>query len=78
MDTETSATSRAEHEATASLRLEDIRGRATVSVEQAGQVLGFSRGASYAAAKRGELPTIRMGRRIVVPVPALLAMLGER
>lgn len=78
MDTETSATSSAEQDSTAPLRLEDIRGRATVSVEQAGQVLGFGRGASYAAAKRGELPTIRMGRRIVVPVPALLTMLGER
>lgn len=28
------------------------------------------------AAARGEIPTLKMGRRIIVPVPKLLALLG--
>lgn len=37
----------------------------------AGQILGLSRGSTYAAAKRGEIPTIRIGGRILVPRTAL-------
>lgn len=40
-----------------------------------GQVLGLSRGATYAAAKRGEIPTIRIGGRILVPRTALERLL---
>jgi hypothetical protein len=37
------------------------------------------RSAAYAAAKRGELPTLRVGRRLVVPLRQLRARLnGER
>ncbi len=42
-------------------------------------ILNLSPWAAYQAAQRGEIPTIRIGRRIVVPVPALLRMLdGEQ
>jgi excisionase family DNA binding protein len=48
----------------------------TISLVEAGRkYFGLSRGASYQAAERGELPTIRIGRRIRVPVRALEAML---
>jgi excisionase family DNA binding protein len=47
-----------------------------LSVEEAGKMLGLGRSAAYAAAKRGELPTIRFGRRVVVPRAKVLAMLG--
>jgi excisionase family DNA binding protein len=47
-----------------------------LSVAEAGQVLGLRRSASYAAARRGELPTIRFGRRVLVPTGQLLALLG--
>jgi excisionase family DNA binding protein len=30
----------------------------------------------YAAIERGEIPAIRCGRRVLIPVPALLAILG--
>ena len=51
-------------------------GRSTLSVEEAGcEVLGLSRAASYAAAKSGELPVIRLGRRMVVPRHALERLL---
>jgi excisionase family DNA binding protein len=48
----------------------------TVSVERAGELFGISRGSAYQAAKAGEIPTIRFGRRVVVPTARLLEMLG--
>jgi excisionase family DNA binding protein len=49
---------------------------ATITVTQAGRLLGISRGGAYRAATAGELPTIRIGRRLLVPVPALMSLLG--
>lgn len=46
-----------------------------LSVEDAGKRLGLSRPSAYQAVKRGELPVIRIGRRILVPVAALEKML---
>jgi hypothetical protein len=49
-----------------------------VSVPFAGmEILGLSRQGSYDAARRGEIPTIRLGRRLVVPVIPLRRLLGE-
>ena len=56
--------------------LEELATQATISVEQAAHVLGLGRTAAYEAARRGEFPTRRLGRRVVVPVPALLEWLG--
>jgi excisionase family DNA binding protein len=39
----------------------------TISVVEAGQQAGLGRNGSYDAAKRGEIPTIRFGRRLRVP-----------
>jgi excisionase family DNA binding protein len=50
--------------------------RLVVSVAEAGRLLGVSRAFAYELAARGELPTIHLGRRIVVPKVALLAMVG--
>src|SRR5688572_24335895 len=48
-----------------------------VTVPEGGRMLaGLSRSASYAAAARGELPTVRIGRRLVVPVARLREILG--
>ncbi len=58
------------------ITIAEIRDRTTLTVPEAGRVFGMSRGSAYQAAQRGELPTIRIGRRIVVPVPALLRLLG--
>ena len=56
----------------------DLRrgGRATISVEEAGRLLGVGRHAAYRAARSGELPTLRLGRRVVVPIGRLLTLLG--
>lgn len=48
----------------------------TFTVEEACELLGLSRSSAYRAAARGELPTLRFGRRLVVPSGKLLAMLG--
>ena len=48
----------------------------TTSVPEAGKVLGLSRNAAYDAAKRGEIPTLKFGKRLVVPTAALRKMLG--
>jgi hypothetical protein len=48
----------------------------TLSVPAAGrEYFDLSRGGSYIAAKRGLIPTIRIGGRIRVPVVALERML---
>jgi hypothetical protein len=56
--------------------LPNPREEPTVPVERAGQILGLGRSASYEAAARGEIPTLRFGRRLVVPSARLIAMLG--
>jgi excisionase family DNA binding protein len=56
--------------------LDQLAGKATITIEQTAQVLGLGRTAAYDAARRGELPTRRLGRRLLVPVPALLEWLG--
>lgn len=49
---------------------------ATISLEQAGELLGVSRRTAYRAAARGQIPTIRIGRRWFVPTARLLDLLG--
>jgi excisionase family DNA binding protein len=43
----------------------------TISVPEAGRRLGIGRNAAYDAVKRGELPALRFGKRLVVPLVAL-------
>jgi hypothetical protein len=48
-----------------------------IDVPEAGKLAaGLERSASYAAAKRGEIPTLRIGRRLVVPLAKLRALYG--
>jgi excisionase family DNA binding protein len=48
----------------------------TISVREAGKrYFNLSRNAAYAAAERGEIPTIRIGRLLRVPIRALERML---
>jgi hypothetical protein len=54
----------------------DPRAEPTISVERAGTLLSLSRPCAYEAAARGDIPTIRIGRRIIVPTAKILAMLG--
>lgn len=58
------------------MNLDDLAGRLTCTVPEAGQALGIGRDAAYAAAARGEIPTLSLGRTLRVPVAKLLQMLG--
>ena len=60
------------------LAADQIGQRATLTIEQTAVLLGLGRTAAYEAARRGEFPTRRLGRRMIVPVPALLEWLGAR
>ncbi len=50
----------------------------TITVERAGQLLGISRGLAYDLVRRGEIPAIRLGRRLVVPARAIDELLNDR
>lgn len=49
---------------------------AVIPVPVAGSVIGLGQTASYDAAKRGDLPTIRIGARYLVPVAKFRDLLG--
>ena len=49
----------------------------TISVPDAGSLFfGLGRCASYEAARRGDIPTIKIGGRLLVPVVALAEKVG--
>ena len=48
----------------------------TLTVEAAGEIMGIGRNQAYEAVHRGELPSIKIGKRILVP-KALLEKLLE-
>ena len=50
----------------------------TVTVTQAARMLGISRGSAYEAAKTGELPVIRIGKRLLVSREILRRMLEPK
>ncbi len=45
--------------------------RLVYTVEEAAKLLGISRSFAYEAVERGEIPSMRIGRRILVPKPRL-------
>ena len=56
--------------------LSEVGTRLTISIDEAAKLLGLGRTAAYEAARRGEIPSRKLGRRVIVPVPALLEWLG--
>ena len=48
-----------------------------ISVEDAAKRLGIGRSLAYSMANDGRLPTIRLGRRLMVSVPRLTLMVSE-
>ncbi|NMM23274.1 MAG: helix-turn-helix domain-containing protein [Phycicoccus sp.] len=49
----------------------------TLSVEETRQLLGIGRTAAYEAVRSGEIPSVRVGGRVLVPVASLLRLLGS-
>ena len=57
--------------------LKAIFSKPTVSIPEAGRVcFGLSRNSSYAAARKGDIPTIKVGGSLYVPTSALRKILG--
>ena len=51
--------------------------RKTLNLEEAAKALGISRSSAYEAARKGEIPTIRIGKRLLVPLAALERLLSD-
>jgi Helix-turn-helix domain len=49
----------------------------TYTVPEAGRMAGLSRNSAYAAAERGEIPTVNFGRLLRVPAAAWDRILRE-
>ena len=60
---------------TASGAVAPVADRLVFTVEEAAQLLGISRSFAYEAVRRGDIPSIRIGRRILVPKAALHRLL---
>jgi excisionase family DNA binding protein len=52
--------------------------RQTLTVEEAAALLGIGRNTAYQAIARGELPVLRLGRRLLVPRAALDQLLSTQ
>ena len=51
--------------------------RLCVTVPEAAEMLGISRNFAYQLVREGKLPSIRFGKRILIPIAALRKMLEE-
>ena len=51
--------------------------RQGLTVPEAGEALGIGRNAAYRAVALGQIPALRLGRRLIVPIPALERLLAE-
>ena len=54
-----------------------MKERPVLSVNEVAKLLGLNRNSVYEAAKRGELPIIRLGRRVLISRAGLQRMLDE-
>jgi len=52
-----------------------MAGRAWITIGETSKWMGLGRSSGYEAARRGDLPVIRIGNRAVVSTPALVALL---
>jgi excisionase family DNA binding protein len=55
---------------------EAVAPRMTLTVEEAARVLGIGRTLAFEMVRAGQLPVIRLGRRVLVPRPALERLLA--
>lgn len=58
------------------LTIDDLRSRPTITVAEAAAVLGIHRDSAYQGVRSGDIPSIRIGSRYVIPTARLLALLG--
>lgn len=58
-------------------RYTTIDGRLCVTVPEAARMLGISRNFAYQLVREGKLPSIRLGKRVLIPLAALEKMLEK-
>ena len=51
--------------------------RATITVPEAAMLLGLSESATYDAVQRGEIPAVKIGRRVLILRDRLIALLHD-
>ena len=54
----------------------DLPDKPMFSVEEVAAILGVGRGTAYQCARSGEIPALRLGRRLLIPRAALARILG--
>lgn len=57
------------------MNLDEIRDKAVITVTEAAELLGLDLRTVRHGCASGQIPSIKVGRRILIPVPRLLAML---
>ena len=62
--------------ASEAIDLDELRSRATCSVDEAARLLHVGRSTAYAAVRCGDIPSLRCSGRVLIPTAKLLAMLG--
>ena len=55
----------------------ESNGRLTYTVSETSKILGLSRNATYLACLRGDIPCLRIGKRLIVPKVQLERLLAE-
>ena len=50
--------------------------KSTVSVTEAAEILGISRNLAYQAVQTGQIASVRIGRRLLIPMRALELLLN--
>jgi excisionase family DNA binding protein len=58
-------------------RAADLENRWCISVPEAAKMLGISRNFAYQLVREGKIPSIRLGKRILIPRIALEEMLRQ-
>jgi excisionase family DNA binding protein len=58
--------------------MSDTSERLTFSPQEVCKLLGLSRGSVYEAIRTGQIPSVKIGRRILVPRVALERLLEDR
>ena len=51
--------------------------RLTLTVDEAADLLGISRSLAYEVVRLGELPSLRLGRRILIPRRAIYELVED-
>ena len=57
--------------------MENSTNRAVLTVDETAEVLGISRNSAYKAVAEGQIPSIRVGKRILVLLKPLTKMLED-